>query len=83
MLRQAGLEDVQVRAAVIALQNCHPYMRSPLQFATSLRPRILDNGILSEAELDSAVAACEQFISDPATLVLTFTVLQVWGRKPA
>jgi ubiquinone/menaquinone biosynthesis C-methylase UbiE len=81
MLRNAGLEDVHIRAAVIALQNQHPYMRLPIQFATSLRQRILGAGLLSEAELDASLAACEQLASHPETSVLTFIVTQVWGRK--
>ncbi len=82
MLRQAGLEDVQLRAAVLALQNGHPYMRLPIQFATSLRQRIIDAGLLSEADLDETIAACEQIAQDPEAFVLTFVVTQVWGCKP-
>ncbi len=82
MLRRAGLQDVQIRAAVIALQDQHPYKRLPIQFATSLRKRILDAGLLSESELDATIAECEQIASDPETMVLSFIVTQVWGRKP-
>jgi len=82
MLRRAGLEDVRIRAAVLALQNNHPYMRSPLQFASSLRSRIVDNNILSAEELDRVVAEVEQIVSHPETVIHTFTVTQVWGRKP-
>ncbi len=81
MLRHAGLDDIQIRAAVVALQDKHPYKRLPIQFATSLRKRILDAGILSESELDSALAECEQVADDPETIVLSFVVTQVWGRK--
>ena len=81
MVRRAGLEDIQMRAAVVALHDTHPYKRLPIQFATSLRKRIVDGGILSEAELESAIAACEQIASDPETVVMSFIVTQVWGRK--
>lgn len=80
LLRRAGLEDVQVRAAVVALQDRHPYMWLPVQFATSLRQRIIDGGLLSAAELDEHLAACEAIAQDPATWVTTFIVTQVWGR---
>lgn len=83
MMSEAGLEDIHVRAAVIALQNCHPYMRSPLQFAVSLRPRIVGGGLLTEDDLTSVVKSVEEIVGDPKTVVLTFTVMQVWGRKPA
>ena len=81
MLRAAGLEDVHIRAAVIALQDPHPYRRLPIQFAASLRTRILEAGRLTEAELDAAIAECEQIASKPETIILSFIVTQVWGRK--
>jgi SAM-dependent methyltransferase len=83
MLRQAGLEEVRIRAAVVALHNGHPYMRLPIQFATSLRRRILDAGLLTEVELDEALATCEEIAKNPETFVMSFIVTQVWGHKPA
>jgi ubiquinone/menaquinone biosynthesis C-methylase UbiE len=82
MLRQAGFENVRMRAAVIALQDRHPYLRLPIQFATSLRSRILDGGLMTKAELDEAMAQCEQLAADPATSGTTFLVTQVSGRRP-
>lgn len=82
MLRHAGMEDVQIRSAVIALQDTHPYKRLPIQFATSLRKRILDGKILTETELDNAINEVERIAADPETIVQTFIVNQVWGRKP-
>lgn len=83
MLRTAGLKDVSVRAAVQALPGGHPYLRLPVQFATSLRGRILDARLMSPSELDTAVAECERIAADPETCGLTFTVVQAWGRAPA
>jgi ubiquinone/menaquinone biosynthesis C-methylase UbiE len=37
MLQERGAEDVQMRAAVVALAPGHPYLRLPVQFATSLK----------------------------------------------
>jgi SAM-dependent methyltransferase len=82
MLRGVGLEDVQVRAAVVALPGRHPYKRVPAQFAASLRKRILEAGILKEAELDELVRDCERLAADPETVMTSFVVTQVWGRKP-
>ncbi|MBI1276893.1 MAG: methyltransferase domain-containing protein [Anaerolineaceae bacterium] len=82
MLRKAGLEDVHIHASLIALQDQHPYMRSALQFTSSLRERILKNNILSEDELNRAYADYEQAIAKPETTVTSFTINQVWGRKP-
>jgi SAM-dependent methyltransferase len=81
MLQRAGLEHVQIRAAVLPLQAPHPYRRLLIQFATSLRKRILDERILSEPELETAIAECEQIASDPETIVMSSIITQLWGRK--
>ena len=83
MLRVAGLKDVSLRAAVQALLGGHPYLRLPVQFATSLRGRILDANLMSSSELDEAVPECERIAVDPEISGLTFTVVQAWGRAPA
>ncbi len=82
MLRNAGLEDVQIRGAVIPLSAPHPYRRLPIQFATSLRKRILDARIMSAAELDNTIAECERIAADPENLVMSLIVTQGGGRKP-
>lgn len=82
LLRNARVEEVQVRTAILALQDGHPYMRLPIQFATSLRRRIIDGGFLTESELDQHIAACEDVMRHPATWVTTFILTQVWGRAP-
>ena len=82
MLRKLGLEEVRLRAAIIALCDRHPYMRLPVQFASSLRTRIIGDGLMNEAELDVAVAECETIAADPSAVVITFTVTQAFGRKP-
>jgi SAM-dependent methyltransferase len=81
MLRAAGMEQVQARAGVIGLANGHPYMRLPVLFAGSLRSRILEGDIMSERELDDTIAECERIAADPNTMVVSFMVTQVWGRK--
>ena len=82
LLRNAGLQNVQVRPVLLAFQGGHPYMRLPLQLAESLRGRILEAGILRAADLDRALAGYEEFLREPGGYMITFTVLQAWGRKP-
>jgi len=60
MLQERGAKDVDVRAAVIALAPGHPYLRLPVQFATSLKNRILDAGLMSKSELDETIGECER-----------------------
>ena len=82
LARRAGLLSVQIRAAVEALPPRHPYLRVILQFATSLRGRILDSSIATEEELDQVTADVESTLNDDSTAGLTFVVTQVWGVKP-
>lgn len=82
MFRRAGLQDVRVRAAVLALQDSHPYMRMPIIAATGMRDVIIGANLMTAAELDATLAEMEQLVSDPETYTVTFTVTQVWGRKP-
>lgn len=81
MLRDAGCRDVRIRSAVLAMQNCHPYMRLPVNFAASLRPRILASSLLSEQELDESIAACERLASSAEAYMQSFITTQVWARK--
>ena len=48
----------------------------------SLRPRLLGEGLIDEAGLDTAIAACERIASEPERISITFVVTQVCGRKP-
>lgn len=81
MLCRAGLEDVQIKAAIVALQGKHPYKRLPVQFSTSLRKRILEAHITSETELNELIQECEQLAADLETIMMSFIVTQVWGIK--
>jgi ubiquinone/menaquinone biosynthesis C-methylase UbiE len=82
MLRAAGLQDVSQRNAVLAATGKHPYKRLPIQFAASLRKRILDSGSMSETDLESCISEVAATADDPASVMTTFIVTQVAGRKP-
>jgi hypothetical protein len=81
MLQAAGLQQVSQRNAVLAATGHHPYKRLPLQFAASLRKRILDGSLLSEAQLDAYLADVAVVADDPASVMTTPIVTQVAGRK--
>lgn len=70
----------QRRAEVVALTPTHPYLRLPLQFASSLRPRLLS--MIDEHELDRIVADAEAELADDARCGLTFTLIQSWATTP-
>lgn len=81
LLRSAGLQDVQIRAAVEALSPGHPYLKVGQQFTTSLRQRIVDSSIATPEELDALNENLDKVLSSPETAGLTFLVTQVWGVK--
>ncbi len=81
MLCRGGLEDVHIRGGGCPT-GAAPLTAAAIQFATSLRRRILDAGIMSQPGLDEALAECEQIAADSETIVMSFIVTQVWGRKP-
>ena len=81
MLERGGLQKVAMRAAVHALAGAHPYMRLPLQFATSLRERIMAADLVGAGHLDALMDTVDNIVSKPDTGVLTFVLIQAWGWK--
>lgn len=81
LLRDAGFEDVRIRAATIALQGIHPAKRLLVEMAETHRERILEAGSMEEQELEQALADCDGIARDPSTIVISFLVTQAWGRK--
>jgi len=47
----------------------------------ALHKPILEGDILTQPELDDALAEVRQALDEPGTLALSYTVTQVWGRK--
>jgi len=79
LLRARGLQPA-LRADIVALEPGHPYLRLPLQFATSLRPRVLE--LVSESDLDLLLMEVETEMADPHRRGLTFTLVQTWAVCP-
>jgi hypothetical protein len=80
-MRRAGFEDVRIRAATIALQGAHPAKRMLVDLATLHRERILEAKALEGDALEETLAECEGIAGDPETVVVSFLISQVWGRK--
>jgi SAM-dependent methyltransferase len=76
LLKSAGLEP-NVRRTVLALPPEHPYLRLPLQFAQSMRSRLVE--LASEAEVDALIADAEAELASPRRVGRTFTLVQSYG----
>jgi SAM-dependent methyltransferase len=80
LLRGVDMEP-RVSAQVVALEPGHPYLRLPIQFATSLRPRL--EVLLPPHELDELIDQAERELARPGTWGTTFTLVQASARlKP-
>ena len=82
LLRELGLVDVQVKPLVHVYPPEHSRRRLPLWFAENARPRLLEQGLVDEAEIDDLIAALRRYLADPGTLFVSSIFLQVWGRVP-
>lgn len=80
-LSGAGVTDLHARRVVHSLTPGHPYRRLPVQFATSLRQRIMDYDLASEAELRALMKSTERAAQNEDVVATTFTLSQVWGTK--
>jgi SAM-dependent methyltransferase len=80
LLREFGI-DGNVRAEIVALPPGHPYLRLPLQFATSLEERLL--ALVSTDELEELRRQGEVEVQEPSRWGTTFTLLQCWAAAPA
>jgi SAM-dependent methyltransferase len=79
LFRAAGLEP-SVNAYVIALPPGHPYLRLPLQFATSLRPRL--EKLIGVAALEGVLKEAEAELDRAGTWGTTFTLIQSFAKVP-
>lgn len=78
-LREVGITP-SVAAEIVALDPGHPYLQLPIQFAGSLRTRLVD--LIDEPELDRLINAARTELADPNRWGTSFTLLQAWGTTP-
>jgi ubiquinone/menaquinone biosynthesis C-methylase UbiE len=77
-LRDAGFES-SVRSEVMALEPGHPYLALPLQFSSSLEPRLVT--LVDSVELDRLRSAAASELADDERWGTTFTLLQTVGWR--
>ena len=68
------------RVETVDLAEGHPYLRLPLQFARSLRPRL--EQLVPAADLDHLLADSAAEIDRRGTRGVTFTLVQTWAVVP-
>jgi SAM-dependent methyltransferase len=81
VVRGAGLVDVQFRPFLVGVRSNDPLVDYLPSTVESLRGTVLKLGLLTEAELQTALAECRQHLRQPDTAFTMYTVAQVWGRK--
>jgi SAM-dependent methyltransferase len=80
LFRSLGIEP-RLDAHVVALPPGHPYLRLPLQFAASLRPRL--EALVGKSDLDDLVRQAELELGRPGTWGTTFTLVQAYASLPS
>jgi SAM-dependent methyltransferase len=78
LMREFGIEP-NLRTEVVALAPGHPYLRLPIQFATSLEEKLLR--LVRADELDELRRNGEAELQEPGRWGTTFTLVQCWGRR--
>ena len=81
LLRDAGLSDVDLRVCAASARADDDLSDYLPQTVLSVRAAILKFGLMTESEIDAAIAACRAHLADPDTVTTTSTVFQAWGRK--
>lgn len=79
LLRMLGVEP-SVNAHVIALPLGHPYLRLPVQFAISLRPRL--EQLIGTIALEDLLRQAEIELNRAGTWGTTFTLIQAFASVP-
>jgi hypothetical protein len=78
----SGLVDVGVEAGADAYPVGHSWRTVLMDLVEALTPKILDRGLADQRELDDLRRAATEHVADPATVVVSFLLFLVWGRKP-
>jgi SAM-dependent methyltransferase len=82
-MHQSGLRDVQYRTTLLGVRSIDPMVDYLPSTVESLRGTIVKLGLMSESELNAALADCRAHLAKPGTSFTMYTVAQVWGRTPS
>jgi ubiquinone/menaquinone biosynthesis C-methylase UbiE len=82
LLRDAGLNDVRIRATARVTQRGEYYQTFLLTIAGLVREEIVGGGGLAADEFDSHAAALRAHLESPGTLTVQPLMWQAWGLVP-
>jgi ubiquinone/menaquinone biosynthesis C-methylase UbiE len=80
MFKQANLADIQIRTAILAMPIGHPYRSGLIEFALTMKDKILATNVLSETAFNQDIEDCREVIKNPDIIIFSYTLTQVWGR---
>ncbi len=83
LMRRAGLTDVQYRPVLVGVRaedRWRDYLPATVE---SLRARVIERGLIAEADFEPTLAACRRHLQDPETIFTGPALVQTWGRLPA
>jgi SAM-dependent methyltransferase len=83
LMRRAGLEDVQYRPVLVGVRAGDPWHDYLPATVESLRTRVIERGLIAEAEFEPTLAACRRHLADADTVFTAPSLVQTWGRVPA
>ena len=81
LLRSAGLEGVQVKVHVRAVEIGDRRRKHRLNLLEVTKAKILALGRLSEAEFEAHRRALVAHLADPDTLLIHQLFVQAWGKR--
>lgn len=82
LLHREGLEDIQYRPFLVGFTSRDAMADYLPQTIESLKKALLEHQLISEREMEEALAACRNHLAQPDTISSSALVTQAWGRKP-
>jgi ubiquinone/menaquinone biosynthesis C-methylase UbiE len=79
MFSKTNLSTLKIRTAILAMPVGHPYRSDLIQFALTMKKRILEADLLTESEFNENITRCREVINDPSIIIFSYAVTQVWG----
>ena len=82
LLRDAGVDEIEVRPLVHMYPPGHGRRTILLDFVENLSGRLVETGTIGADELEALKRSLRQHLDDPNTVVVSHLFLQAWGHKP-